>query len=115
MGSWKIIEMRLPRMRRIWDSENFRRSCPSKTTSPPTILPGGFGMGGVGGRGERIAQAVAQQVAPEYRSQYLQPREGHHPGGPQDQGAAAGDVFAPFRSRRLGPAAQNAQGGRIQE
>ncbi|MBA7470418.1 hypothetical protein ES707_05704 [subsurface metagenome] len=43
IGSWKIIDIRLPRMPRISSSESASRSRPSSTTEPPTILPGGFG------------------------------------------------------------------------
>ena len=41
IGSWKIIDIRLPRIRLIWAPLSLSRSCPSKITSPPTILPGG--------------------------------------------------------------------------
>ena len=44
MGSWKIMAMRLPRRSRISSSLIFNRSCPSKMTSPPVILPGGLGI-----------------------------------------------------------------------
>ena len=40
IGSWKIIEMRRPRILRTSSSGNNRRSCPSNRTSPPTILSG---------------------------------------------------------------------------
>src|SRR5882724_6908951 len=43
IGSWKIIEMSLPRMSRISRSDNCRRSLPWKRTEP-AILPGGSGM-----------------------------------------------------------------------
>ncbi len=43
IGSWKIIEMRFPRIWRISVSSRPRRSVPSSTMEPPTILPGGLG------------------------------------------------------------------------
>ena len=43
IGSWKIIEMRLPRIARICASSRPSRSVPSSITEPPTILPGGSG------------------------------------------------------------------------
>src|SRR3981081_2702580 len=43
IGSWKIIEMSLPRMARISRSESCSRSFPWKRTEP-AILPGGSGM-----------------------------------------------------------------------
>jgi hypothetical protein len=42
VGCWKIIEIRLPRSSRIWESESFSRSWPSKVTSPDSIRPGGW-------------------------------------------------------------------------
>src|SRR5579883_2778963 len=44
IGSWKIMAIRLPRIRRISSSESARRSRPSKRIFPSTILPGGVGM-----------------------------------------------------------------------
>ena len=44
IGSWNTIAMSLPRTFRICADESLRRSCPSKTTSPSTILPGGSGI-----------------------------------------------------------------------
>src|SRR5919197_734419 len=44
IGSWKIIDTFLPRMERTSSSSIFSTSCPSKTTAPSTIFPGGFGM-----------------------------------------------------------------------
>jgi len=43
MGSWKIMEIRLPLMRRISSSGKARRSSPSNRIRPDTILPGGLG------------------------------------------------------------------------
>ena len=43
IGSWKIIEMRLPRILRISASLTPSRSVPSSVTEPPTIRPGGSG------------------------------------------------------------------------
>ncbi len=40
MGSWKIIEILRPRSERIVRSGSFSKSCPSKRTSPESILPG---------------------------------------------------------------------------
>ena len=40
IGSWKIIEMSLPRMARISRSESASRSRPSKRMLPPTMRPG---------------------------------------------------------------------------
>ena len=40
IGSWKIIEIWLPRTSRISSSESFSRSRPSSRISPSTILPG---------------------------------------------------------------------------
>ena len=49
MGSWKIMAMSFPRIRRISASESLVRSrtfpsFPRNKISPPTILPGGEGM-----------------------------------------------------------------------
>jgi hypothetical protein len=44
MGSWKIIEISLPRMRRISLSLALTRSLPLNRTRPPTMRPGGEGM-----------------------------------------------------------------------
>ncbi len=44
IGSWNIMDMSLPRMASIPLVESFNRSCPSKITSPPRILPGGLGI-----------------------------------------------------------------------
>ena len=41
IGSWKIIEMWLPRMARISRFESVSRSRPLKMTSPPATRPGG--------------------------------------------------------------------------
>src|SRR6185295_18831893 len=41
MGSWKTMETRFPRIRRISFSESWRRSIPSRRTRPPTTRPGG--------------------------------------------------------------------------
>jgi hypothetical protein len=41
MGSWKIMEMRLPRTARISRADRPRRSRPSKATSPESMRPGG--------------------------------------------------------------------------
>src|SRR6266498_605764 len=41
IGSWKIMPMSLPRIRRISSSERARRSRPLKTMRPPTIRPAG--------------------------------------------------------------------------
>ena len=43
IGSWKIIEMRLPRICRISASSRESRSVPSSLISPPTMRPGGLG------------------------------------------------------------------------
>jgi len=43
IGSWKIIEIRLPRTSRISSSSSASRSVPSSMIEPPTILPGGSG------------------------------------------------------------------------
>ena len=43
IGSWKIIETSLPRMCCICPSDSLA-VLPSKSTSPPTIFAGGFGM-----------------------------------------------------------------------
>src|SRR5215510_2139296 len=44
IGSWKIIEMSLPRNARICASSSLTRSRPSSSIEPPTIRPGGSGM-----------------------------------------------------------------------
>ncbi len=44
IGSWKIMPILLPRMWRTSSSSIFRMSSPSNMISPPTILPGGFGI-----------------------------------------------------------------------
>ena len=44
IGSWKIIEISLPRTRRISSSLIFRRSRPASFTVPETMRPGGSGM-----------------------------------------------------------------------
>src|SRR5499426_3404858 len=44
IGSWKIIEMSLPRTARICASSSLSRSRPSSSIEPPTIRPGGSGM-----------------------------------------------------------------------
>ena len=44
IGSWKIIAIRLPRMRRMPASSSRNRSSPSKIASPLSIRPGGEGM-----------------------------------------------------------------------
>ena len=44
MGSWKIMEMSLPRICCISFSGRVTRSRPSKMISPSTILPGGSGI-----------------------------------------------------------------------
>src|SRR5262249_53649427 len=41
IGSWKIIEMRLPRIRRMSLSATLKRSCPPNSTVPPVMRPGG--------------------------------------------------------------------------
>jgi len=43
MGSWKIIEIRFPRIFRISSSWRLRRFCPLKRISPLTDLAGGSG------------------------------------------------------------------------
>jgi len=43
MGSWKIMEIFPPRIRRICFSESFSRSSPSNRIDPFTISPGGSG------------------------------------------------------------------------
>ncbi len=43
IGSWKIIEIALPRSARISSSSMWSRSRPSSRTAPPTIRPGGVG------------------------------------------------------------------------
>ena len=42
IGSWKIIEISLPRMRSISGSLSSSRSRPSKRIAPPTMRPGGL-------------------------------------------------------------------------
>ena len=42
IGSWKIIEMSLPRMRSISVSVSSSRLLPSKRIAPPTMRPGGL-------------------------------------------------------------------------
>src|SRR5262249_11309960 len=44
IGSWKIIEMSLPRTARICASSSLMRSRPSSSITPETIRPGGSGM-----------------------------------------------------------------------
>src|SRR5215468_9208894 len=44
IGSWKIIEISLPRTAWICDSSSSSRSRPSSSIEPPTIRPGGSGM-----------------------------------------------------------------------
>src|SRR5579872_6571256 len=44
IGSWKMIAMSLPRIRRISDSLFFKRFSPLKMISPASIRPGGEGM-----------------------------------------------------------------------
>src|SRR5262245_53878706 len=44
IGSWKIIEMSLPRNARICASSSLTRSRPSSSIEPPTMRPGGSGM-----------------------------------------------------------------------
>ena len=44
IGSWKIMEMRLPRTLRIAASESFSRSVVPRRTAPPTMRPGGSGI-----------------------------------------------------------------------
>ena len=44
IGSWKIMAIFRPRMRRICSSRIVSRSWPSNSTCPPTILPGGEGI-----------------------------------------------------------------------
>src|SRR5215468_3997849 len=44
IGSWKIIEMSLPRTARICASSSLMRSRPSSSIAPETIRPGGSGM-----------------------------------------------------------------------
>ena len=44
IGSWKIIEISLPRTRRISSSLIWRRSRPPSLTEPETMRPGGSGM-----------------------------------------------------------------------
>ncbi len=43
IGSWKIIEISLPRTRRISRSEIGTRSRPASRTAPPMMRPGGSG------------------------------------------------------------------------
>ena len=59
IGSWKIIAMRLPRMRRISDSGNLSRSFPRKRMRPPAIDPGGLGIR------RRIESAVTDLPQPD--------------------------------------------------
>src|SRR6266704_954165 len=44
IGSWKIIAISLPRIRRISAGESCSRSVPSKRICPSTIFPGGSGI-----------------------------------------------------------------------
>src|SRR5262249_48383363 len=44
IGSWKIIEMSLPRTARICASSSLVRSRPSSSIAPETMRPGGSGM-----------------------------------------------------------------------
>ena len=41
IGSWKIIEISLPRMPRMVASSTATRSTPSRRIEPPTMRPGG--------------------------------------------------------------------------
>jgi len=43
MGSWKIMEMRLPRIRRISASPTAARSLPSNRMRPAAMRPAGLG------------------------------------------------------------------------
>jgi hypothetical protein len=43
IGSWKIMEIRFPRICRIWDPEDSIKFLSSKRISPSTIFPGGLG------------------------------------------------------------------------
>ncbi len=43
IGSWKMIEMRLPRTRRMSRSLRLSRSCPSKSIDPDGWLADGYG------------------------------------------------------------------------
>ena len=43
IGSWKIMDTRLPRIDRAALGLQRRRSTPSNTAEPPSILPGGCG------------------------------------------------------------------------
>ena len=58
IGSWKIMEIRLPRTARIPLSGSVRRSVPSKRTRPETILPGN-------GTRRRIDRAVTLLPHPD--------------------------------------------------
>jgi hypothetical protein len=44
IGSWKIMAIRLPRIRRICCGDKSNRFIPSKWMRPSTILPGGSGI-----------------------------------------------------------------------
>ena len=44
IGSWKIIAISLPRIRRISFFDVLRRSLPWKSASPRTMRPGGCGI-----------------------------------------------------------------------
>jgi hypothetical protein len=44
IGSWKIIEISLPRIRRISRSLFLTRSWPSKSICPPAMRPGGVAI-----------------------------------------------------------------------
>ena len=58
---------------------------------------------------ERVAQAVAEQVEGQHGDQDGEAREGHHPPGAQHELARVGQHRAPFRRRRLGAEAEEAQ------
>ena len=58
IGSWKIIEMSLPRMRSISASVRSSRFVPSSRTAPPAIRPGGLEIRRrIGQRGHALAAA----------------------------------------------------------
>ena len=63
IGSWKIIEIWLPRMRRISRRDFASRFSPSKRIWPPPMRPGGLG------RSPRIDKAVTLLPQPELADQ----------------------------------------------
>src|SRR5437773_9451328 len=70
IGSWKIIAISRPRIRRISSSESARRSRPLKRTRPPTMRPAGAAM-------RRMTES-ALTLLPQRSEEHTSELQSHH-------------------------------------